>query len=75
MVVSVEGVSVVGDGDEEGMVWATVRKKSSMYCNEVGSYYLCNVRCDRRVWVSEHEAYIYRICIPFVERVHMSIWQ
>lgn len=38
MFVSVEGVSVVGDGDEEGMVWATVRKKSSMYCNEAGSY-------------------------------------
>lgn len=27
-----------GDGEEDGMVWATLRKKSSMYCSEAGSY-------------------------------------
>lgn len=28
-----------GDGEEDGMVWATLRKKSSMYWSEAGSYY------------------------------------
>ncbi len=28
------------EGDEEGMVWATLRKKSSIYWREPGSYYL-----------------------------------
>ncbi len=46
LAVSVELVADVsvgegtGEGDEEGMVWATVRKKSSMYWREAGSY-LC----------------------------------
>ena len=28
----------IGDGEEDGMVWATLRKKSSIYCSEAGSY-------------------------------------
>ena len=28
-----------GEGDEDGIVWATLRKNSSMYWREAGSYY------------------------------------
>lgn len=28
-----------GDGDADGIDCATTRKKSSMYCSELGSYY------------------------------------
>lgn len=75
MVVSVEGVSVVGDGDEDGMVWATVRKKSSMYCNEAGSYWMSWISFRRGSGMGEREAYINRIGFPFVDRIHMPIRQ
>ena len=29
----------LGDGEPDGMVWATVRKNSSMYWSDCGSYY------------------------------------
>lgn len=32
------GVSEEGEGEPEGMVWATVRKNSSMYWSDCGSY-------------------------------------
>ena len=44
----VEGVSPVGDGEPEGMVWATVRKNSSMYWSDNGSY------CD--MWLAPEAA-------------------
>ena len=32
------GGSEEGDGVLDGIVWATLRKNSSMYCKEAGSY-------------------------------------
>ncbi|KAF4507448.1 hypothetical protein G6O67_006079 [Ophiocordyceps sinensis] len=47
---------VAGDGSDGNDCWATLRKKSSMYCSEAGSYcksrsVSCRFFLRRRPWV------------------------
>ena len=44
ILVSADGVSATGEEADEGIVWATVRKKSSMYWRDAGSYYDVEIR-------------------------------
>lgn len=59
---------------EAGMVWATLRKKSSMYDSEVGSYYREMVS-----WVQQsgaREAYIYWVRLDVLVAIHVAtFWE
>ena len=59
------------------MVWATDRKKSSMYSRDLGSYWKRSDQRLRKLWVQDSVLYIDLVDISAVVEgiVHVSVWE
>ena len=68
------GVSEDGDGEPEGMVWATVRKNSSMYWRDWGSYWEFVSVQNERLWMECRITNIDWVDVTLVEGVHVPVW-